>query len=107
MNNLEDYQQLKGFQLEGSVVIGWKLQPDEKREFASLYIAGSEETISGLMEINDTDSEVKYNILVPVHQMENLTNDEKKNLVLENIQNEIWNWNEEYDFGESVEALFG
>lgn len=106
MNELSDFQFLKGFTLEGSVLISWKKASDGIREFVGIRIAEPDESINDLMDINSSESEVKYNILVPVHKLEILSKDEAITLIQENLHNKIWNWKESYDFAESINELF-
>ncbi len=107
MKHTEEYNDLKGFVLEGSVLVAWKKVAGDKREFIGLYIADENETMEGILEENKLDENpIKHNVLVPVFMMENLLDVEKRKLIVENLKNEIWDWDADYDFEEAAETVF-
>lgn len=90
---------LKGFVLEGSVVVSWKFNKVNKREFVGLHFAGFDETISEIIQENEIpENLIKHNILVPKFQLDNLNEIEKKILIEKALNNNIWNWDKSYDF---------
>ena len=107
MKHVEEYNELKGFKLEGSVLVAWKKVAGDKREFVGLYFADAGETMEEILEQNTLDENpIKHNVLVPDFQLENLTDDGKKELIVANLNNEIWDWEEKSDFNEAAETLF-
>ena len=107
MKKIEEYNELKGFELKGSVIVAWKAAGSDRREFIGLYLADAGETIEELLEENKLkENTIKHNILVPAFRLEGLNKEEKKALTLKNLKNEIWSWNKAYNFDEATEDLF-
>lgn len=106
MNILDEYQNLKGFHLEGSVLVAWKKSLEDKREFIGIRFAEFDESYNEILEINSSDGENKYNVLVPVYQLEKLPIEKQKELILQNLHNSIWNWKEDYDFVSIIGNLY-
>ena len=107
MQNMEDYSHLKGFKLEGSVLVAWKAKSAGKREFIGIYFADGEDTMEDILAENKlSENKIKHNVLVPEFQLTELNEAEKKSLVIENLKNEIWDWDSSYNFEEAAGELF-
>ncbi len=104
---MEDYSHLKGFKLEGSVLVAWKETKAQKREFIGLYFADGEDSMEDILEENKMpENKIKHNVLVPEFQLADLNSDKKKALVVKNLKNNIWEWDTDYDFEEAAAELF-
>ncbi len=107
MENKSKFDELDDFVMEGSIIVAWKVAKGDKREFIGLYFADAEDSKESMLEENQSEENpIKHNVLVPSFLLENINKDEKIELTLSNLKNEIWSWEDDSKMEEAAKELF-